>query len=82
MPFDDDNRDREPLQTPVVHIELVAGSVFERAAMADLCGSLSPADWILLEQLGPRLKNALLKQTIRILLNWRKRRSGQMKPKR
>ena len=48
MPFDDDNRG-EPLAPPTVHIELVPGSVFERAAMSDLCGSLSPEDWILLD---------------------------------
>jgi len=75
MPFDDDNRG-EPL-TPTRRVELVPGSVFERAAIADLCQSLSTEDWIALEQLGPRVKNALLKQTIAIMLKWRKRRAAK-----
>lgn|GEM_PF-6387590 len=72
MSFDDDNRG-EPLAS-TRQVELVPSSVFERAAMADFCRSLTPADWIALEQLGPRVRNALLKQTIAILLKWRKRR--------
>jgi len=71
MPFDDDNRG-EPI-TITRHVELVPSSVFERAAMADFCRSLTSEDWILLEQLGPRLKNALLKQTIATALTGRKR---------
>ncbi|HET7540697.1 MAG TPA: hypothetical protein VFK05_12520 [Polyangiaceae bacterium] len=74
MPFDDDNRG-EPLITH--HVELVPSDGIERAAMADFCKSLSPEDWIALEQLGPRVKNALLKQTIAIALKWRKRRNGR-----
>lgn len=80
MSFDDDNRDRgcnEP--RPVRHVELVPGDAIERAALAGFCGSLSPEDWLLLEQLGPRVKNALLKQTIAIILKWRKRRRPPLK---
>ena len=81
-PFDDDVR--EPAEaveatprprTGVVHSFPVPPGKFERAAMAGFCESLSPADWILLEQLEPRLKNALLKQTIAIALQWRTRRN-------
>ena len=75
-PFDDDNRG-EPL-TQTRHVELVPGSVFERAAMADFCKSLSPEDWTLLDQLGSRVRNALLKQTIAIMLKWRKRRGRRL----
>lgn len=79
MPFDDDNRDRGfTAPRPVPRVELVPSSVFERAALADFCGSLSPADWIALEQLGPRVRNALLKQTIAIALRWRKRRGARL----
>ncbi len=47
MPFDDDNRDRDFNESrPVRHVELVPSSVFERAAMADFCKSLSPEDWL------------------------------------
>jgi len=76
-PFDDDNRG-EPLTPPTRHIELVPGDELARAATAGFCKSLSPEDWILLEQLGPRLRSALLKQTVAIALCWRKRRGRRL----
>ncbi len=52
----------------------VACDAIERGAMAAFCASLSPDDWIALEGLGQRVRNAMLKQTVRIALRWRKRR--------
>ena len=85
MPFDDDNRDvPKPAPDPLdaarplareVHTVLIAPDVIERAAMADFCQSLSPEDWLALEALGQRVRNAMLKQTVRIALRWRKRRA-------
>jgi hypothetical protein len=81
MSFDDDIRETAepvavaPQSRAVLDWFPVPPGKFERAAMAGFCESLSPADWILLEQLDPRLKNALLKQTIAIALKWRKRRN-------
>ena len=53
----------------------VAPDRVERLAMAGFCNSLSAEDWIALEALSKRLRNALLKQTIRIALKWRARRT-------
>ena len=47
----------------------------ERLLLAGLCNSLSAEDWILLELLSKRVRNDLLKQTIRICLRWRARRT-------
>jgi len=74
MPFDDDNRDIPLLPPAEVHTALVAGSRLESAAMASFCQSLTPDDWLALEALGQRVRNALLKQTVRIALRWQKRR--------
>jgi len=74
--FDEDNRDVPLPPRGEVHTELVAGSKIESAAMAAFCQSLSPEDWLALEALDQRVRNAMLKQTIAILLKWRKRRRG------
>jgi len=58
----------------VVHEFVVPPDKIERAAMAGFCESLSPEDWLALEALGQRVRNAMLKQTIRIALRWRARR--------
>jgi len=57
--------------------ELIAGSKIESAAMADFCQSLTPEDWLALEALGQRVRNAMLKQTVRIALRWRERRTNK-----
>ena len=78
MPFDDDVREPDfdpPPPKAETHSFPVPPGTFERAAMADFCESLSPEDWLSLEGLGPRLRNALLKQTVQIVLRWRKRRA-------
>ncbi|MET0793564.1 MAG: hypothetical protein ABW061_18740 [Polyangiaceae bacterium] len=80
MSWQDDVRDREPIEPRPkveVHSFPVPPGKFERAAMAGFCESLSPEDWILLESMGTRLRNALLKQTIAIALQWRKRRRAK-----
>jgi hypothetical protein len=80
MSFHDDVYDREPADRRPkieVHTIPVPPGKFERAAMAGFCESLSPEDWLLLESMGPRLRNALLKQTIAIAMRWRKRRSAR-----
>ena len=79
MPFDDDNRDAPLAELPrvTVHTELVAGSAIESAAMSAFCASLSAEDWLALEALGQRVRNALLKQAVRIALRWRSRASVQ-----
>jgi hypothetical protein len=74
MPFDDDCRDVPKLPRGEVQTELVAGSRIENAAMASFCQSLTPEDWLALETLEQRVRNALLKQTVRIALRWRARR--------
>lgn len=87
MSFDDDIHDREPvpgLTEPRPKIDVhsfpVPSARFERATMAGFCESLSMEDWILLESMGRRLRNALLRQTIAIALRWRKRRTNVKPP--
>ena len=58
-----------------MHVELIAGSKIESAAMADFCAQLTPEDWLALKALGQRVRNAMLKQTVRIALRWRARRT-------
>ena len=60
-----------------MHSMPVAPDKLERAAMAAFCQSLSPDDWLALEQLSARVRNALLKQTIAIALRWRARRKAR-----
>jgi len=60
-----------------MHSMPIAPDKIERAAMSAFCQSLTPEDWIALEQLSARLRNALLKQTIAVALRWRSRRNGK-----
>lgn len=64
-----------------LHSMPIAPDKIERAAMSAFCASLTPEDWLALEQLSERVRNALLKQTIAVALRWRSRRTGKNKTK-
>ena len=46
----------------------------QRAALSAFCESLSPDDWLQLEQLTPKLRNELLRQAVALMLRRRPRR--------
>lgn len=48
-------------------------TALRRGAMAEFCASLTPQDWMQLEALPPRLKNAVLVLAVRELLKRRGR---------
>lgn len=62
-----------------LHSMPIAPDKVERAAMAKFCESLTPEDWLALEQLSERVRNALLKRTIAVALKWRSRRPPKKK---
>lgn len=63
-----------------LHSMPIAPDKIERAAMAAFCQSLTPEDWLALEQLSERVRNALLKRTIAVALKWRSRRNRKTAP--
>lgn len=68
-----DDCDSERPAGHVVHTVPVDKDRVRRAAQAHVMASITPEDWVALEQLAPALRNALLREAASVLLRRRGR---------